>query len=127
MIIAIDFDGILCTNEFPDIGSPDYEMISIVRQLIDAGHEVILWTSRTGEELIAAIDWCGERGLHFTEVNENAPSNREQYERKYPQGTRKIYADIYVDDHNVGFNEVTGYDRTKVIKWLQKGVRQWEV
>ena len=120
MIIAVDFDGILCKNNFPDIGEPNYKMISLTRQLIDMGHEVILWTSRTGEELVAAIDWCGERGLHFTDVNENAPSNRAKYEAKYPQGTRKIYADVYIDDHNLAF------DLDKTIKFLEKGILLWK-
>ena len=128
MIIAVDFDGILCENKFPAIGEPDYDMISLIRQLIDKGHEVILWTSRTGEELIAAIDWCGDRGLHFTEVNENAPSNRRQYEHKYPQGTRKVYADIYIDDHNLEY--VAEHDKIKaksyLIECLMKGVKRWE-
>lgn len=103
MIIAVDFDGILCKNEFPNIGSPNYEVISMVRQLIDAEHEVVLWTSRTDRELIAAIEWCKDRGLHFTSVNENTPSNMQKYRDKYPNGTRKVYADIYIDDHNLSF------------------------
>lgn len=103
MIIAIDFDGVLCESKFPDIGEPNYDIISLTRQLIDLGHEVILWTSRTGLELEAAIDWCGDRGLHFCAINENAPSNVEQYKLKYPQGTRKVYADVYIDDHNIEF------------------------
>lgn len=107
MIVAIDFDGILCKNEFPKIGSPNYNMISACRQLLENGHEVILWTSRVDEELTAAVDWCGEYGLHFTEVNENAPSNRMKYIKKYPNGTRKVYADIYVDDHSLEFVHLT--------------------
>lgn len=103
MIIAVDFDGILCKNEFPNIGSPNYKMISMVRQLIDAGHEVVLWTSRTDNELVAAVEWCKDRGLHFTSVNENVPSNLQKYKDKYPNGTRKVYADVYVDDHNPEF------------------------
>ena len=111
MIIAVDFDGILCKNEFPNIGSPNYEMISMVRQLIDAGHEVVLWTSRTDNELLAAVEWCKDRGLHFSSVNENAPSNIQKYKDKYPNGTRKVYADIYVDDHNPEFIRLCGdYD-----------------
>lgn len=120
MIIAVDFDGILCENRFPDIGKPHYEVVSLVRQLIDQGHEVILWTSRTGEELISAIDWCGDYGLHFCEVNENSPSNRQQYEKKYPNGTRKVYADVYIDDHNLA------YDYEEMVSYLKKGVESWQ-
>lgn len=78
-------------------------MVSVVRQMIDAGHEVILWTSRADDRLVRAVEWCEDRGLHFSAVNENAPSNREEFEAEHPNGTRKVYADIYVDDHNVEF------------------------
>lgn len=105
MIIAIDFDGILCKDDgtFPEIGPPNYLMISFARELIDMGHEVVLWTSRTGKALENAVAWCNDRGLHFCSVNENAPSNEAKYRALYPEGTRKIYADLYIDDHNVEF------------------------
>lgn len=100
MIIAVDFDGILCENEFPKIGKPNYEMISAVREAIDRGHEVILWTVRNGKELDEAIAWCADRGLHFCAVNDQAPSNKAEYDGVYETPSRKVYADIYIDDHN---------------------------
>ena len=101
MIIAIDFDGVLCEDRFPEIGAPDYDIISLVRQLIDAGHEVILWTCRVDARLQEAVEWCEDRGLRFCAVNENAPSNRARWESEYPNGTRKVYADVYVEDHDL--------------------------
>lgn len=98
MIIAVDFDGILCENAFPDIGKPNYEMVSFVRQLIDEGHEVILWTSRTGDRLAEAAMWCEDYGLHFCAINENAPSNLAQYLAEYPTPSPKVYADLYLED-----------------------------
>lgn len=109
MIIAVDFDGILCKNKFPEIGSPNYEVISLVRQLADKGHEMILWTSRTDDELKKAVDWCEDYGLHFCAVNDNAPSNKQKYEAQYPNGTRKVYADVYIDDHNLEFVSAGGF------------------
>ena len=103
MIIAVDFDGILCENAFPQIGRPYYDVISFTRQLIDEGHEVILWTSRTGERLTEAVDWCGDRGLHFCAVNGNAPSNLAQYSGEYPTPSPKVYADLYLDDRDPWF------------------------
>ena len=119
MIIAVDFDGILCENEFPAIGRPRYENIMLVRELIDAGHEVILWTSRADNELNEAVTWCNDYGLRFAAVNENAPSNIEAYKDKYPNGTRKVYADVYIDDHNLE------YDRIDSEMILRKGVKKW--
>ena len=101
MIIAVDFDGILCENEFPKIGKPRYCVISQIRRMIDMGYEVVLWTTRNGKELEKAVEWCHDYGLHFCAVNEPAPSNAEEYEDKYPTQSRKIYADVYIDDHNL--------------------------
>ena len=120
MIIAVDFDGILCKNEFPRIGKPNYEIISLVRQLIDAGHEVILWTTRNGEELTEAVDWCGDYGLHFCNVNGPAPSNENEYKDVYPIPSRKVYADIYIDDHNIEFS-----DTKQLYKIITKGLQIW--
>lgn len=126
MIIAVDFDGILCENEFPEIGAPKYEIISLVRQLIDNGHEVILWTTRNGEELVAAVDWCGSYGLHFNNVNGPATSNREEYRDRYPTESRKIYADIYIDDHNLEYVAETSSAEGWLLKYLETGVRTWK-
>lgn len=103
MIVAVDFDGILCTNEFPGIGKPNYRIISLVRQLIDLGAEVILWTCRCEDELKAAVDWCNDYDIHFCAINDNAPSNKTQYKGVYKDPPRKVYADVYIDDHNLEF------------------------
>lgn len=120
MIIAIDFDGVLCENDFPNIGKPNYDMISLVRQLMDAGHEVVLWTTRNGEELKKAVEWCTDYGLHFCSINEPAPSNEAEYKDKYPTQSRKIYADVYVDDHSIGYNHC---DAKLLIKG---GLKTWK-
>lgn len=131
MIIAVDFDGVLCKNKFPGIGEPNYGMISTIRELIDTGHEVILWTSRTDNELDEAVAWCNDRGLHFCAVNENAPSNIKKYIEMYPNGTRKVYADIYVDDHNLDFvlcamNRNEEYAISFLEEHLRKAVALWK-
>lgn len=122
----MDFDGILCENKFPEIGAPNYEVISLVQQLIDKGHEVILWTTRNGEELVAAVDWCGKYGLHFANVNGPATSNREEYRDRYPTESRKIYADVYIDDHNLEYVAETHDAKMWLINYLRTGVRIWK-
>ena len=49
--IAIDFDGCICTNAFPNIGAPNRSVIdkAIAEQAAGAG--LILWTCREGELL----------------------------------------------------------------------------
>lgn len=125
MIIAVDFDGILCQNEFPEIGAPNYEVISLVRQLVDDGHEVILWTSRVEDSLDEAVNWCEDYGLRFCAVNDSAPSNKKKFKGKYKTTPKKIYADVYIDDHNLEF--VTGRMPLRhAIYSLRKGIITWE-
>ena len=100
-------------------------MVSLVREIVDAGHEVVLWTSRADDRLVEAVRWCEDRGLHFCAVNDNAPSNRERYRDLYPNGTRKVYADVYMDDKDVQFRRTVvkeGYD--EALKYLEYSVRK---
>lgn len=105
MIIAVDFDGVLCENKFPAIGSPKTTHINLVKLLLSQGHEVILWTSRVEGELESAVNWCRAQGLEFTAVNNDAPSNVAEYFGKYNCPPRKIYADVYIDDHGAGYDD----------------------
>lgn len=114
MIIAVDFDGVLCEDEFPGIGKADLVMIRYIKRLIESGHEVVLWTCRANAPLNKAVEWCKNRGLEFCAVNENAPSNRIKYEGEYPDGTRKVYADYYIDDHS------PKYKREATLTFLHK-------
>lgn len=132
MIIAVDFDGIIAGDgtEFPKIGNANYSMVSLVRDLIDAGHEVVLWTSRTGPALEVALNWCSAYRLFFSAVNDNAPSNKAKYEATYPEGTRKVSADIYLDDHDPTYIvECRKYGQLYAIHNMVKRVKEilsWE-
>ena len=112
MIIAVDFDGVLCKDCFPSIGEPNLGIMLLLIQARIAGHRLILWTCREnvtkdGElhtMLTEAIEWCKGFGLEFDAVNKNLPSEWDEYEGQ----RRKVTADIYIEDKIVGFdiNEV---------------------
>lgn len=97
MVYAIDFDGTLCENKFPDIGKENQAMIDYVKSLQEQGNQIILWTCRVGNELENAILWCTERGLVFDAYNANLSENIE----KFGNDTRKVFAHYYVDDKNL--------------------------
>lgn len=98
MRIAVDFDGTLVEHKFPLIGDPMPLAIDAVKHLIDKGHDVILWTYRAGAELDDAIAFCEEKGLHFYAINMNHPEEVFNPNKM----SRKIDADIYIDDRNLG-------------------------
>lgn len=107
LIIAVDFDGTLCEDKFPEIGAEYGQLIIVLKSMKDNGHKLILWTCRAGEQLQDALDWCRVRGLEFDAVNENLP---EQI-AKYGGDTRKIFADVYIDDKSVTERYIVGIDR----------------
>ena len=96
-IIAVDFDGCLCENRWPEIGPPNQSVFRRLRRAQLAGAAVILWTCREGARLDEAVDWCARHGLHFDAVNTNLPELVEAY--RYD--CRKINATEYWDDRAV--------------------------
>lgn len=97
--IAVDFDGTIVEDRYPKIGDEIPFATDTLRMLIEEHHQLILWTVREGTLLQEAIDWCHKRGVDFWAVNSDYPAD-EQGEAKYM--TRKIKADYFIDDRNVG-------------------------
>ena len=97
LIIAIDFDGTIVEDAFPKIGKPMIFAFDTIKKLQEEGHRLILWTYRSGKRLQEAVDFCKENGIEFYAVNKNYPE--EQFDGKI---SRKIHADLFIDDRNVG-------------------------
>jgi len=98
MIIAIDFDGTLCIDRYPQIGVPAPNAVATMKQLAEDGHYLIINTCREGDLLVDAINWMLERGIPFNRVNDNHP----EATAKYGSNARKVFATLYVDDRNIG-------------------------
>ena len=98
MTIAVDFDGTIVEHKFPKIGKTNLFAFETLKQLQKQKHKLILWTYRAGKELEDAVNFCKENGIEFYAVNANYP-NEKINENKV---SRKIYADIYIDDRNIG-------------------------
>ena len=96
-VYAVDFDGTLCTEAYPEIGKPIHKTIALCNKLQREGHKLILWTCREGEKLQEAIDFCRQYGLTFDAVNANLPERVKQYNAD----PRKVGADYYIDDRNI--------------------------
>ena len=96
-IIAIDFDGTIVEDEFPKIGKPMLFAFETLKKLQEEGHRLILWTYRSGSKLKDAVDFCKDNGIEFYAVNESYDQ-----EKMSTKISRKINADIFVDDRNIG-------------------------
>ena len=96
IIIAVDFDGVLVTENFPSIGRPHIGVINALIERKKKGDKIILWTCRCGQQLTDAVSFCRNMGLEFDAVNENLQMMID----KYGSDSRKVYADCYIDDRN---------------------------
>lgn len=95
--IAIDFDGCLCENRWPEIGEPHMDVINAAIAERENGAALILWTCRAGERLGEAVAWCAGFGLTFDAVNANLPERIAHFKTE----SRKVSADEYWDDQAV--------------------------
>ena len=99
MTIGIDFDGTIVEDRFPEIGPERPFATDTLKMLIKEHHQLILWTVREGKYLDDAVNWCREHGVEFYAINNDYPEERPEHNQYF---TRKIKADIWIDDRNIG-------------------------
>ncbi|MBR5612574.1 MAG: hypothetical protein IKW43_05460 [Bacteroidaceae bacterium] len=100
MLIAVDFDGTIVEHRYPEIGKEIPFAISTLKRLQEEGHRLVLWTVREGALLNEAVEFCRQRGLEFYAVNANFP---EEVANPGMTACRKLKADLFIDDRNVGY------------------------
>ena len=92
MVIAVDFDGCITDrNCFPDISELRPHVVEAIKNLQAHGHTCILWTCREGIYLEKAISYLHEHDINLSGYNFSP----------YQLQSRKIVADVYIDDKNV--------------------------
>lgn len=99
MVIAVDFDGTIVTDAYPQIGKEHPFAIDTLKMLIRDHHRLILWTVREGKYLDDAVNWCRERGVEFYAVNRDYPEEEMENNNHF---SRKLKVDIWIDDRSVG-------------------------
>lgn len=93
----MDFDGTLVEEKYPEIGKEKEDAFEVLIRLQNDGHRLLLWTYRHGRTLTEAVEFCRQKGIEFYAVNKNFPE--EEHDTSVP---RKLLADIYIDDRNIG-------------------------
>ena len=99
MIIAVDFDGTIVKHRYPAIGEEIPFAIETLKKLAADHHRLILWSVREGKLLDEAVQFCRERGLEFYAVNRDYPEEEKEHNRHF---SRKLKADLFIDDRNLG-------------------------
>lgn len=96
MIIAVDFDGTIVEHDYPKIGKPIPFAIETLKKLEADGHRLLLWTVRTGPLLDEAVKYLNKKGIYFYAYNQNHPDEDNE------TVSRKLNADMFIDDRNIG-------------------------
>lgn len=95
-ILAIDFDGTIVEDRYPEIGPLRPGAREVINRLWASGRfKIIIWTCRTGEHAITARRFLLLNVVCFDKFNESCQQNIAEYGGV---DTRKIYADMYIDD-----------------------------
>jgi hypothetical protein len=123
MTIAVDFDGTLHDGEYPEIGAPVPGAADALRRLSAEGHCLIIWTCREGKTQYEMVNWLLEHEIPFNRINDN--TGWEQY----GYNARKVNADVYIDDRNVGglpswneiYNIISG--KVKTVFWVYEKIK----
>ncbi|MCF4102394.1 hydrolase [Gillisia sp. M10.2A] len=129
LTIAVDFDGTIVENRYPEIGKPILFALETLQQLQKEGHLLILWTYRSGSQLQEAVKFCNKNGVFFYSVNKSYPE--ENFDESI---SRKIQADFFIDDRNIGglmgwgeiyqhLSRISG-NKSKSIKYKNKKSRK---
>lgn len=96
--IAVDFDGTIVEHKYPEIGKELLFAFDTLKALQKQRHLLVLWTYRSGKELEEAVEYCRQNGIEFYAVNKSYPE--EEFDETH--ASRKIEADLFIDDRNVG-------------------------
>lgn len=92
--IAIDFDGTIVEDRFPDIGPLLPAAKETMQRIKKEGGEITIWTCREGESLQAARSFLIKEQIPFDYLNRNHPA----LIQRFNNDCRKIGADLYIDD-----------------------------
>lgn len=110
MVIAVDFDGVLNARAYPEVGATVAGAVEGMQLLRMMGHTLIIWTCREGQDQTDAVNWLLRKGIPFDGINCNTQENIE----RHSNDSRKVFADLYIDDRMVG--GFPGWDT--VLEWV---------
>lgn len=116
LYIAVDFDGTCVTHEYPYLGQ-DVGAVPVLKELVEQGHNIILYTMRSGKLEKEAVEWFKQNGIPLYAVNSNPT------QKKWTKSP-KVHADVYIDDGALGVPLVRSMTTSRpYVDWVK--VREW--
>jgi len=94
MVINIDFDGTVVTHDYPKIGK-NIGSIPVLKRLVKEGHQLIIFTMRSGKYLDDAVKWFEDNQIPLYGIQTNPT-------QKTWTDSPKSYAELMIDDSALG-------------------------
>jgi guanylate kinase len=116
MHIAVDFDGTIVEQEYPNIGNFLPNSKYVINYLYNRGHTILINTCRANSHAENAKNYLIQKGFLFDFFNEND----EKLIERYGTDTRKVSADVYIDDKNLNdlaLKTIVGIDGYNEMLW----------
>ena len=112
MIISIDFDGTIVYESWPEPGAVFPNAREVINELYEKGHTIVINTCRSGKHEGVAQDVLENNNINYHWINTNVPD----LIHKYGMDCRKISADVYIDNKQLG--GLPTIPHSEVIDWL---------
>lgn len=119
MNICIDFDGTCVKHEFPKVGEDCPGAVETLKELVEEGHGLILFTMRSdggkNKFLTDAVNWFEKNNIELYGIQENPT-------QKTWTTSPKAFGQLYIDDAALGCPLIypLGGDRP-FVDWKQVG------
>ena len=112
MYICVDFDGTCVTHDYPRIGL-DIGATLVLKNLVEKGHKLILFTMRSGKELGEAVEWFLTNNIPLFGINHNPTQSWTT--------SPKAYGHLYIDDAALGCPLMTNCEISErpFVDWLE--------
>ncbi len=119
MVIAVDFDGTIVEDNYPEIGEPKIFAFETLLEMQKSNHQLILWTKRTGQELEDAVEFCRKYGVVFYAVNASYP------EEKFDgTASRKVNCEVFISGKNIGGMDGWGETWQEIKEMTGQGIQE---
>ena len=92
---GVDFDDTCVVNKYPKVGETVIQAPTVLKQIENSGHLIVLYTIRSVDSIQKAMEWFKEYDIELYGVNHN-PDQGAWFD------SRKVWADYYIDDRNIG-------------------------
>ncbi|MDO4584893.1 MAG: hypothetical protein Q4D62_12415 [Planctomycetia bacterium] len=106
-VVAVDYDDTCVIGDYPQQGTTIPDAVESLKLFDRMGMKIILLTLREGDALQTAMEWFQKYEIPLYDINNNPD---------FP-GSRKVAADIYIDDKNADAAIVKVYSGKWILDW----------